>query len=201
MEESLWPGAGDGLIIVDVQQDFLPGGKLAVAGGDAVIAVLKRAAALFAQHGLTVVATRDWHPADHCSFSAQGGPWPPHCIAGSFGAAFPAALELPPATLVVSKATTAGSDAYSGFDGTALASLLRERAVARLFVGGLATDYCVLNTVLDALTLGFKVVLLLDAISAVELRAGDGQRAIEQMIRRGAVAARFGAIAASAPDR
>ncbi len=199
--ESLWPGSGDGLIIVDVQNDFLPGGKLAVAGGDAVVAVLNRAAALFAQHGLTVAATRDWHPPNHCSFSAQGGPWPPHCIAGSAGAAFPAALELPAATLVVSKATAPDSDAYSGFEGTALASLLRERGVARLFVGGLATDYCVLNTVLDALTLGFKVVLLLDAIKAVELRDGDGSRAIAQMAGRGATAVRFAEIEASAPDR
>jgi nicotinamidase/pyrazinamidase len=198
--ESLRPGSGDALIIVDVQNDFLPGGKLAVAGGDAVVAILNRAAALFAQRGLTVAATRDWHPPNHCSFSARGGPWPPHCIAGTAGAAFPAALELPAATLIVSKATGPDSDAYSGFDRTALASLLRERAVARLFVGGLATDYCVLNTVLDALTLGFKVVLLFDAIKAVELRDGDGSRAIAQMVGCGATAVRFAEIEAGAPD-
>lgn len=129
--KSLWPSAGDGLIIVDVQSDFSPGGKLAVAGGDAVIAVLNRAAALFARLDLPVVATRDWHPANHCSFTAQRGTWPPHRIAGSAGAGFPAALVLPDTTLIVSEATTPESDAYSGFQGTELASLLHERAVAR----------------------------------------------------------------------
>lgn len=188
--DTLRPNATDALLIVDVQNDFLPGGTLAVPGGDAVIPVLNSTIALFTGLSLPIFATRDWHPADHCSFRAQGGPWPPHCIAGSSGAAFPAALRLPDSTVVLSKAMTPEQDAYSGFEGTALASLLRARGVQRLFVGGLATDYCVLNTVLDGLKQGFRVVLLVDAIRAVELHAGDGDKAIEKMTGAGAVAAR-----------
>jgi nicotinamidase/pyrazinamidase len=188
--DTLRPNATDALLIVDVQNDFLPGGTLAVPGGDAVIPVLNSTIALFTRLSLPIFATRDWHPADHCSFRAQGGPWPPHCIAGSSGAAFPAALRLPDSTVVLSKATDPRQDAYSGFEGTALASLLRARGVQRLFVGGLATDYCVLNTVLDGLKQGFRVVLMVDAIRAVELHAGDGYRAIEAMTVAGAVAVR-----------
>lgn len=176
----------DALIVVDVQNDFLPGGRLAVAAGDDVIPVLNRYMALFAERGLPVFATRDWHPADHCSFHAQGGPWPPHCVAGSAGADFPAALILPPGTVVISKATDTGADAYSGFEGTRLADLLKERGVQRVFVGGLATDYCVLNTVHDALSLGFRTVLLEDAVRAVNIDARDGEAAIADMRARGA---------------
>jgi nicotinamidase/pyrazinamidase len=177
----------DALLIVDVQNDFLPGGRLAVANGDQVVPVLKRAIALFARQSLPIVATRDWHPPNHCSFTAQGGPWPPHCIAHSEGAAFAAGLALPPDAIVVSKASTPDKDAYSGFEGTDLASRLRAGGSERLFIGGLATDYCVLNTVKDALALGFRVLLLEDAIRAVDVKPGDGQAAIEQMIGLGAI--------------
>ncbi len=191
----------DALLIVDVQNDFLPGGNLAVPAGDAVIPVLNRAITLFGWHALPVYATRDWHPADHCSFAAQGGPWPPHCVAGTPGAAFASSLALPPTAHIVSKATTAEKDAYSGFAGTDLAEQLRAQHVTRLFIGGLATDYCVLNTVRDALAQGFRVVLLLDAIRAVEVKPGDGQAAIDEMVARGAEPVLFSAIENEARER
>jgi nicotinamidase/pyrazinamidase len=189
--------AGDALIIVDLQHDFLPGGSLAVTDGDAVIPVLNRAIAAFSAASLPIVATRDWHPADHCSFHAQNGIWPAHCIVGSHGAAFSPRLELTPATTIVSKATTAERDAYSGFEGTDLAATLREKNVTRVVVGGLATDYCVLQTVMDALRLGFQVVLLEDAIRAVNVKPGDGERAIAQMAAGGAQVTSFDAMASA----
>ena len=181
--------AGDALLIVDVQSDFLPGGSLAVPRGDEVVAVLNGCVQAFRQAGLPVVATRDWHPPDHCSFRPQGGPWPPHCVAGSAGAGFAPGLQLPAQAIVISKATQQQSDAYSGFEGTALDQRLRQAGVGRLFVGGLATDYCVLNTVCDAVRLGYQTVLLLDAIRAVDVHAGDGERAIARMLQLGALAA------------
>lgn len=180
---------GDALLVVDVQNDFLPGGSLAVAGGDAVIAPLNGWLARFAAAGRPVFATRDWHPPGHCSFRAQGGPWPPHCIAGSAGAALAAALAWPPALCTVSKATGRDADAYSGFSGTDLDARLRAAGVRRLFVGGLATDYCVLNTVLDARRLGYDVLVLQDAIRAVDVEPGDGARALAAMLAAGAAAA------------
>jgi nicotinamidase/pyrazinamidase len=178
--------AQDALLIVDVQNDFLSHGALAVAGGDEIIPVLNGYIALFVRLGLPVIATRDWHSEHHCSFKQQGGIWPPHCIAGSMGAQFPAQLKLPAASLIVSKARSDRRDAYSGFDRTNLASQLRLRGVKRLLVGGLATDYCVFNTVKDALAHGFEVLLLTDAIRAVEVKPGDGQRAIQEMMVLGA---------------
>lgn len=179
------PGPGDALVIVDVQGDFVTG-SLAVPGGAAVIPPLNRAAAAFAARGLPVIATRDWHPDDHMSFHEQGGPWPAHCVAGTPGADAAEGLELPPGTVIVEKADTAAVDAYSAFQGTGLAGDLRERGVRRLVVGGLATDYCVLNTVTDAIAEGFDVVVLGDAIRAVEVQPGDGDRAEHGMRRAGA---------------
>lgn len=178
---------GDALIIVDVQNDFLPGGSLAVPHGDEVVPVLNRYAEMFAARALPVYATRDWHPANHCSFRAQGGIWPPHCVAGTDGAAFAPALKLPPSVIVISKASSADKDAYSGFEGTDLDDRLRAQGVSRVFVGGLATDYCVLNTVRDALRLGYQTFLLTDAIRAVDVRPGDGKKAEDEMRRWGAV--------------
>jgi len=180
--------AGDALVIVDVQSDFLAGGSLAVPRGDEVIAVLNGYLAAFQQAGLPVLATRDWHPSDHCSFQPQGGPWPPHCVAGSVGANLAPGLKLPADAIVISKATDRHHDAYSGFEGTELDHLLRQTKVERLFIGGLATDYCVLNTVRDALKLGYQTVLLQDAIRAVDVHPGDGARAIGQMLENGAMA-------------
>lgn len=191
----------DALLIVDLQNDFLPGGSLPVPAGDQVIPVLNRYIARFARQALPIIATRDWHPARHCSFRLQGGIWPQHCIAGSQGAALAARLNLPPSAVIVSKATTLDNDAYSGFEGTELASLLHASGSERLFVGGLATDYCVLNTVRDALSQGFRVMLLLDAIRAVDVCAGDGQAAIAQMIERGARPLQFADLADGAADQ
>ncbi len=178
------PQSGDALLIVDVQNDFLPGGSLAVPHGDEIVPVLNRYLKIFA--ALPVYATRDWHPANHCSFRAQGGIWPPHCVAGTHGAEFAAELQLPPSTTVISKATKLEHDAYSSFQDTDLDTMLFSAKVRRLFVGGLATDYCVLNTVRDAIGLGYQVLLLGDAIRAVDVQPGDGQRAEQEMLKRGA---------------
>lgn len=191
----LQPRERDALVIVDVQNDFLPDGKLGVPRGDEVVPALNRVGALFADRGLPVIATRDWHPAAHCSFRDQGGPWPPHCIADTPGAAFADALHLPASAIVVSKATRPDRDAYSGFERTELDRLLHDARTERLFVGGLATDYCVLNTVRDALALGYKVFVLADAIRAVDVHAGDGDRALAEMQRLGAIMITTSAIA------
>ncbi len=182
---------GDALIAVDVQNDFLPGGSLAVPEGDAVVPALNRYLAAFGARALPVFATRDWHPPKHCSFKAQGGIWPPHCVAATRGAEFARSLALPQSAVVISKAAAPEADAYSGFGGTDLAARLRASGVTRLFIGGLATDYCVLNTVRDALAGGFEVLLLADAIRAVEAKAGDGARALEEMQRLGARPLRY----------
>ncbi|MEX0959367.1 MAG: nicotinamidase [Burkholderiales bacterium] len=190
------PQPGDALIVVDVQNDFLPGGALGVPDGDAVVPVLNRYIEHFEEQGLPVIATRDWHPENHVSFKARGGPWPPHCIAQTRGAQFGPGLKLPADARVVSKATTADEEAYSGFQGTQLAQDLREQNVKRVFVGGLATDYCVLNTVKDARKHGFDVVLLRDAIRPVEVKPGDGERAVTEMTDLGAVPAELEKVAA-----
>ena len=179
-------GAGDALLVVDVQNDFLPGGRLAVAGGDAVVPVLNRYLALAAVRRLPVYASRDWHPANHCSFRPQGGAWPEHCVAGTRGADFAPGLKLPQDAIVIDKGTAPQREAYSAFEGTELASFLRSVQVGRVLVGGLATDYCVLNTVRDAVTHGFQVLLLRDAIKAVDVNPDDGKRAEREMQRLGA---------------
>lgn len=177
----------DALLIVDVQNDFLAGGALAVPDGNAVLPVLNQYIRAFQSRGLPIFASRDWHPPDHCSFTDQGGPWPEHCIAGSIGAALAGALGLPPDIRIISKATQRTRDAYSAFDGTGLDQELRGLGVVRLFVGGLATDYCVLHTVKDGLAAGYVVLVLADAVRAVNLRPGDGDRALAEMARLGAV--------------
>jgi nicotinamidase/pyrazinamidase len=180
----------DALVVVDVQNDFLPGGSLAVPAGDEVVPVLNRYIADFVRAGLPVLATRDWHPPDHCSFRTQGGPWPPHCVAGTAGARFAPGLRLPPSAVTVSKDTRPDENTYSGFQGGDLDQRLREAGVHRVFVGGLATDYCVLHTVKDALERGYDAILLTDAIRAVDLRSDDGRKAEEEMIRLGAMPVR-----------
>ena len=177
---------GDALIVVDVQNDFLPGGRLGVPHGDEVVPVLNRYARLFAGKGLPVYATRDWHPPDHCSFESRGGRWPVHCVAGSPGAAFAPGLDLPLGSTVVHKATAPDRDAYSGFEGTDLHEQLREAGVGRVFVGGLATDYCVLKTVRDALARGYETYLLADAVRAVNADPQDGATAEAEMRQLGA---------------
>lgn len=183
-DQALRPRTGDALLVVDVQRDFLPGGALGVAHGDRVLAPINRAIVLFA--GRPVFLTRDWHPPGHCSFREQGGPWPPHCVAGTPGAQFADELRLPPDVQVVSKATQVERDAYSAFGGTDLERRLRDARVRRVFIGGLATDYCVLHTVIDARAAGFDAVVLHDAIAAVDVQPGDGERAITRMRELGA---------------
>ncbi len=183
--ETLQPG--DALIVVDVQNDFLPGGALGVPDGDQVVPVLMRYMARFQSRGLPIFLSRDWHPPNHCSFREQGGPWPVHCIAGSPGSLPPPGFQAPPSAVVIYKATEPDRDAYSAFQGTSLDEQLRAAGVRRLFIGGLATDYCVLNTVKDARTLGYAVYLLTDGIRAVNVHPNDGRKAEEEMIRLGAV--------------
>lgn len=182
----------DALLVIDMQVDFLPGGALGVAGGHEVVAPINHLIALYGAAGAPVFASRDWHPQDHCSFQAQGGPWPPHCMADTPGAQFAAELALPDDAVVISKATTAAVDAYSAFSGTDLPAQLRARGVERVAVVGLATDYCVLNTVTDALEEGFTTLLVPEAMRAVEVQAGDGRRALDRMVARGAVPVRLG---------
>lgn len=181
----------DALVIVDVQKDFCPGGALPVPAGDEVAPVLSAYAARFAAAGAPVFATRDWHPERTRHFQSGGGLWPPHCVQNTPGAAFHPALVLPPETVVVSKGMDPEQDAYSAFqaetaDGMPFAAALGERGVGRLFVGGLATDYCVKATVLDALKEGFEVVVLTDAVRAVDVKPGDSERALADMRAAGA---------------
>jgi nicotinamidase/pyrazinamidase len=181
---------GDALILVDVQNDFLPGGSLAVPSGDEIIPILNRYLTLFRTRGLPIFATRDWHPPDHCSFTQQGGPWPPHCVAGTPGAAFPRSLELSPGTHIISKATNREKDAYSGFTETPLNALLQSYGSRRVFIGGVAAEYCVLNTVKDALRHHYATVVLEDAVRAMDMNVNHGG-ALEEMAQLGAIPIHF----------
>jgi nicotinamidase/pyrazinamidase len=186
----------DALVIVDVQNDFCPGGALAVPHGDEVVAVLNRYAERFARRGAPIFASRDWHPQRTRHFKAYGGVWPPHCVQDTPGAQFHPRLELPAGAEVVSKGMDPDQDAYSCFqaetgDSLPFAAALGEHGVGRLFVGGLATDYCVKATVLDALKEGFEVIVLQDAVAAVDVAPGDGKRALDAMKDAGAQLARL----------
>lgn len=186
MKKDIRINSDDALIITDVQIDFLPGGPLPVPEGDQVIPVLNEYARIFKKAKAKIFVTRDWHPPNHVSFKSQGGPWPPHCVQHSEGARFHPDLKLPENTMIISKATDPAKESYSGFDGTEMASKLKSAGVARVFVGGLATDYCVLNTVLDARKLGFETVLLADATRGINVKPGDVQKAIDEMVAKGA---------------
>lgn len=176
---------GDALILVDVQNDFLPGGHLAVAHGDEIIPVLNQYIKLFKQHRLAILASRDWHPADHRSFITQGGIWPVHCVQNTPGAAFSADLALPKTVHLINKAQKNDQD-YSAFANTSLHKQLGTLGVTRIFVGGLATEYCVLNTVLDAIRLGYQVFVLEDAIRAIKVKPEDEINAKLEMQQMGA---------------
>jgi nicotinamidase-related amidase len=175
----------EALIIVDVQRDFCPGGALPVLEGDQVVPVLNEYIKLFKKANARIFATRDWHPPNHISFKMYGGPWPPHCIQQSEGAKFHPSLKLPDDTSIISKAMDPAKESYSGFDGTTLAEELKKEGVARVFVGGLATDYCVKQTVLDAIALGFETVLLLDATRGINAKPRDVEQAIDEMAAKG----------------
>lgn len=184
----------DALLITDFQNDFTPGGALAVEGGDEIGEPINR----LADHFDLVVATRDWHPENHGSFvgaevdldkwegTDPPGIWPVHCVAGTEGAQLHPSLDQSKVDLVLDKGQSPHSQGYSSFHGSGLANVLRERGVDRLFVTGLTTDYCVKNSVLDALREGFDVVLVEDAIRAVDVNAGDGERAVDEMRGAGA---------------
>ncbi len=174
----------EALVIVDMQRDFMPGGSLPVPDGDKIVPRLNEYVKLFTERGAKVFATKDWHPPNHKSFKEHGGPWPRHCVQGTEGAELHPDLKLPEDAEIVLKATKPDEEAYSAFQGTDFASRLRELGIDRIYVGGVATEYCVKATVLDGLKLGFEVYLLLDAIKGV--RAEDAERAIEEMKGAGA---------------
>jgi nicotinamidase/pyrazinamidase len=183
--------AGDAVLLVDPQNDFCPGGSLAVTDGDQVMPVLNEWAAAAAVQDVPVFVSRDWHPARTTHFVTQGGAWPPHCVAGTPGAEFHPALQLPQSATVVSKGMGETEDAYSAFqarDGTEtpLVMLLRARGVQRLYVMGLATDYCVKASVLAGLEEGFGVHVVADGIRAVNLEPEDGDDALAAMRSAGA---------------
>ena len=169
----------DALLVVDVQRDFLPGGALAVPRGDEVVPFLAACVEKFKRCNLPIAASRDWHPSDHCSFRDFGGPWPPHCVAGSAGAELDQALHLPADAKIVDKGRQTDLDAYSAFEGKELHSWLREQGVRRLFIGGLATDYCVQHSARDALRHVYEVILLEDAMRAIDPAAGE--RIVEEL--------------------
>jgi nicotinamidase/pyrazinamidase len=174
----------EALVIIDFQNDFTPGGALGVTGGDEIADRINELAA--DDRFDLVVATRDWHPQDHGSFTEQGGIWPVHCVQGTPGAELFAGLDQGNVDLVVDKGQPVDTDGYSAFDGTDLAEMLRDRGIDELTFVGLATDYCVKNSVLDARRLGFEVAVDADAIRAVDVQPGDGERAIEAMRAAGA---------------
>jgi nicotinamidase/pyrazinamidase len=173
------------LIVVDVQNDFCPGGALAVAHGDEVVAPLNNLIAEFLARGEPVYKSRDWHPSQTKHFAAYGGTWPVHCVQETHGAEFHPELIDDPRIEIISKGM-GDEDNYSAFDGTDLAARLRKEGVKEVLIGGLATDYCVKNTVLDALREGFKVKAVANAMRPVELKPGDGERAIKEMKQGGA---------------
>jgi len=179
------------LLIVDVQNDFCPDGALPVPEGDRVVPVINRYIEQVLAAGGPIIASRDWHPPGTRHFRAAGGPWPPHCVQGTGGAAFHARLDLPTRAVIVTKGDNPRDDGYSAFDGRdpsgrPLADVLKERNVQKVLVGGLATDYCVRASTLDALRHGFRAIILLDAMRGIDLKDGDVARAIDEMIRAGA---------------
>jgi nicotinamidase/pyrazinamidase len=184
--------AGDALLLVDLQNDFCPGGSLGVADGDQVIPVLNDwAAAAHAAH-VPIFVTRDWHPPQTSHFHAGGGDWPPHCVMRTHGSEFHPDLQLPADAQVVSKGMGDSEDAYSAFQardetGTMLEELLQRKGARHLYIGGLATDYCVRWSALDALEKNYRVTLILEGMRAVDLQPGDGARALKEMTDAGAL--------------
>lgn len=198
MKSPIKPEPDAALIVVDVQNDFCPGGALGVEDGDAVVPVLNEWIAAFRRAGRPVVYTQDWHPANHASFKEQGGIWPVHCVQGTRGAEFHPQLTVD--GYVFRKAFTADKEGYSGFDGFLaenvdelgapagpdLASWLKQQGVKKVYVGGLTTDYCVRATVLDAVANGFEVAFIQSASKPVNVQPGDEQKAIDDMKAAGA---------------
>lgn len=181
----------DALLLVDIQNDFCPGGALAVPEGDRIVPLANWYARLFERRNLPVFASRDWHPEVTTHFQAQGGIWPPHCVQGTRGAELHPLLSLPQGTVMVSKGMDPHEDAYSAFQATThggmpLSEALKDKGVGRLFIAGLTTDYCVRTSTVDALSAGFEVVVLEDAVKGIELEPGDVARAFAEMEEHGA---------------
>ena len=179
------------LLIVDVQNDFCPGGALAVPEGDKIVPILNKYIKIFSEKKWPIFASRDWHPKESKHFKQFGGLWPEHCIQNTRGARLHPDLRLPKETIVLSKGIDPDKDGYSAFEavdskGTDFFELLKSSGIDELFVGGLATDYCVKTTVLDALKSGLKVKLLIDGIKGVNIKPKDSEQAIEEMVRGGA---------------
>jgi nicotinamidase/pyrazinamidase len=175
---------GDALLVIDVQNDFCPGGALPIEEGDRVLPILNRWLRAAGERGIPVYASRDWHPRGHPSFVEAGGPWPSHCVQDTEGAAFHADLQLPADVVLVAKGVRFDTDQYSAFNETGLEERLRRDGVRRLFVGGLALDVCVRATVLDALRAGFEVGVLVNATRPVA--AEEGRSALDEMVSAGA---------------
>ena len=183
---SVQPQPGDALLVVDMQNDFHAGGSLSVPDAEAIIAPVNSYLELFARAGLPIYASRDYHPADHTSFVANGGQWPAHCVAGSNGAEFHPGMVLPPGTIIISKGCDSAREAYSAMDSTPLTDELKRQGVRQVFVCGLATDYCVFASARDLLAAGYQVVVLTDAIRGVDVQPGDSDRALAALAERGA---------------
>lgn len=181
----------DALIIVDMQNDFMPEGALPVPNALSIIHVINEYIKLFTNIKAPVIATRDWHPPNHISFKARGGPWPPHCIQGTKGAEFHPDLMLSPNIIIVSKGYEEDKEAYSGFEGTNLDKILKSKNIRRLFVCGVATDYCVKATALDAIKLGYTVLILNDAIRGVDVPKGSIDKAVNELLNEGAIFVTF----------
>jgi len=178
---------GDALLVIDVQNDFCPGGALAIPEGDQVIAPLNKWIAAAREKAVPVYASRDWHPANHLSFAPQGGPWPPHCVQDTHGAAFHPCLELHDGAIVVTKGTRFDQDQYSAFDETGVADELKRAGVRRVWIGGLAQDVCVKASAIDAAKAGFEAQLIPDA--SLPVTPEGGAEAVEEMRKAGVTVA------------
>jgi len=175
----------DALLVVDIQRDFCSGGSLSIARADEIIPMINRLIAEATAAGAAVVACRDWHPENHVSFAARGGPWPPHCVAGTKGAELHPDLSLPLGTPTVSKGTDPDRDEYSAFEATGLIERLRRQKTRRIVICGLALDFCVRASALQAARAGFETHVLLAATRPVT-EAG-GEAAVSEMNRAGIV--------------
>ncbi len=180
----------DALIVVDVQNDFMPWGTLPVPGADLIIPVVNDYLENFKKVGAPVFATRDWHPENHISFKENGGLWPRHCVQWSKGSQFPESLKLPKDSFIINKGYRPELEAYSAFQGTVLNDLLKERGVKRVFICGVATDYCVFNTALGAINLGYFVFVLEDGVKGVSEESS--RKALDKLLKRGAVLVKKG---------
>jgi nicotinamidase/pyrazinamidase len=173
-------------LVVDVQRDFCPGGALAVKGGDEVVPPLNHMIASCERLGVPIYYSRDWHPPNHMSFQARGGPWPPHCVQGTPGAEFHGGLRVPLNAIVISKGEDPNAEAYSAFQGTDLEKRLKKAGVSAIVLGGLTTDYCVKETTIDARLAGFEVEVLEDCTRAVNVNPEDGAKALAAIRKAGA---------------